>query len=191
MKRMLTALLALALLSGCGGGTQEAETLLGRFAAVESCEMEAALSCEWETEQRRYVLHCLWQPEGESRVTVRQPEELAGLSAVFDGESCTLRFEDQVLDAGTPGGSGLSPAEALPRLMEALRTGWLLEESREEQNGEALLRLTLETEEEGVKQYWTVWLRADGTPAAAEVSVKEKLIFRGEFTSFSFGAILS
>lgn len=190
MKRMAAVLLTLTLLSGCGA-PQEAETLLGRFAAAQSCEMEAELCCEWETEQRRYTLHCLWQPEGESRVTVRQPEELAGLSAVFDGESCTLCYEDQVLDAGTLGESGLSPAEVLPRLMEALRTGWLLEESREERNGEALLRLTLETEEDGVKQYWTVWLREDGTPAAAEVTIKEKLIFRGEFTLFSFGAILS
>lgn len=191
MRRIAAALALLLILSGCGGTDTEAETLLERFAAMESCAMEARVKCEYEGELRAYTLRCDYAAQGESRVTVLEPEALAGLSAVFDGEGCTLRYEELVLDAGTLGESALSPAEALPRLMEALRTGWLLEQSREEGAEGALTRLTLETEENGVKHDWTVWLREDGTPAAAETTVKEKLIFRMEFTSFSFGAILN
>ena len=123
-------------------------------------------------------------------MTVLAPAHLEGLSAVFEGEDCSLCYEDYVLDAGTLGESRLSPAEILPRLMDALRTGYLLEQGVESANGEELLRLCMETEAQGIDQYWTIWLREDGTPVVAEVSEKNELIFRMEFTTFSFGAIL-
>ncbi len=192
MKRIAGGLLALLLLAGCGGkGELQAEQLLQRYAAMESCTMEAVVKCEYAGELKEYTLHCDCVPAGESRVTVLAPAHLEGLSAVFEGESCSLCYEDYVLDAGTLGQSRLSPAEILPRLMDALRTGYLLEQGYESVNGEELLRLCMETEAQGIDQYWTVWLREDGAPAAAEVSEKNELIFRMEFTTFSFGAILT
>lgn len=192
-KRGLGLLAALLLLlTGCGGGdSASGEELLARYAAMEGCELEAVVKCEYADELRSYTLRCAYVPAGESQVTVLAPESLAGLSAVFDGETCTLRYDGLVLPAGTLGDSQLSPAEALPRLIDALRTGYLLEQSREDIGGETLHRLTVETETAGAKEYWTAWLRDDGTPTAAEITVKEKLIFRMEFTAFAFGAILT
>lgn len=193
MKRIVGGLAVLLLmLSGCGGESEaQAEQILAKYAAMESCEMEAAVKCEYGGELKEYTMRCSYAAEGESTVTVLAPEALAGLSAVFGDEGCSLCYEDYVLDAGTLGQSRLSPAESLPLLVDALRKGYLLEQSRESVNGEEGLRICMETEEEGTGLYWTVWMKADGTPFAAEVSEKNELIFRMEFTAFSFGAILN
>ncbi len=191
MKRIVGGLMLLLLLTGCGGESgAQAEQLLAGYAAAESCEMEAAVKCEYSGELKEYVMRCAYTPQ-ESTVTVLAPEALAGLSAVFDAGGCSLCYEEYVLDAGTLGESGLSPAECLPLFVEALRGGYLLEQSREDVNGEEGLRLCMETEEDGTDLCWTVWMKADGTPFAAEVSEKNELIFRIEFTAFSFGDILN
>lgn len=192
MKRIVGGLvLMILLLIGCGGESGvQAEQILEKYAAMESCEMEAEVNCEYSGELKEYSMRCSYTPE-ESTVTVLAPEALTGLSAVFNREGCSLCYEEYVLDAGTLGQSRLSPAESLPLLMEALREGYLLEQSRESVNGEEVLRVCMETEEEGTDLYWTVWMKEDGTPIAAEVSENHELIFRMEFTAFSFGDILN
>ena len=191
MKRCWWGLLLLCLLTGCGGTEEAAGQALERFRQMESCSMEAVVKCEYASELREYTLRCDYVPEGESTVTVLAPERLAGLSAVFDGETASLRYEDLCLDAGTLGEGKLSPAAALPRLMDAAREGYPLEESREAYGGVDCLRLTLETESGEGKLYHTLYLdEASGTPVAAEISEDGSLIIRLQFTEFSFGGIL-
>ncbi|MGM9661526.1 MAG: hypothetical protein ACI3WR_00345 [Oscillospiraceae bacterium] len=185
-------LLLLCLLTGCGGGTEEAaQQALERFRQMEGCAMEAVVKCEYASELREYTLRCDYVPGGKSTVTVLVPERLKGLSAVFDGETASLCYEDLCLDAGTLGEGKLSPAAALPRLMDAAREGYLLEQSREACGGVDCLRLTLETAGEAGKLHSTLFLEEEtGTPVAAEISENGSLIFRLQFTDFVFGAIL-
>ena len=75
----------------------------------------------------------------------------------------------------------------LPRLMEALREGWLLEESTENIGDVPCLRLCLD-ESSGEKQMTaTLWLRKDGTgPLRGEIAAEGKIILTAEFTNFRF-----
>ncbi len=83
-------------------------------------------------------------------------------------------------------------AFTLPRLMSALRDGWLLEENEEDWGEDACMRLTLEqTGAQGGRIVSTLWLRQeDHVPVRGEISVDEKIILQAEFTDFQFGAIL-
>ena len=120
---------------------------------------------------------------------VLEPEGLREISIVFDGEQRQVIYKDLVLDAPALGKNRLSPAEILPRAMDAVKQGWLLEENAEEGS---LRRMTFETEENGVKQYWTLWFDEEtGVPRCAEVSEDSQLFFTIEFTSFSFDDIIS
>ena len=141
------AMTVLVMLSACGEASQQespAEDALEQYRNMAGAELAARVSCTWNGEAREYLLDCTYVPEGESKVEVQEPEELAGLTAVVDGETLSLRYEGDCLDAGTISDEGISPAACLPRLLDALRTGWLLEENEEKWGETDCLRLTVD-----------------------------------------------
>lgn len=181
--------LALALLLTACGGTEE-ETgahLQSLYQEMAGCTMEAAVSCEYEGAPWRAELRCTYAPEGESTVEVLSPETIAGVRAVLDGENRTLHYEGDVLNAGPVSREGISPAECLPRLMDALREGWIVEENREEWNGVPCWRLCLDhSGRQAERIEATVWLRQeDAAPVRGEIAVDGETVLTAEFTDFS------
>lgn len=187
----MIALVLLLASCGSGGGDGETETaaLRDRYHDMAGCTMEALVSCGQEDLVWEAELRCEYVPGGESTVEVLSPETIAGVRAVLSDTDWHLEYEGESLNAGTLGGEeGISPAACLPRLMSALRDGWLLEENEEEWSGVPCLRLTVD--QTGVKDgkiLSTVWLSlADGTPVRGEIAVDEETILTADFTSFSF-----
>ena len=181
------------LLCGCGGGTEEetAADLRSRYHDMAGCTMEAEVSCDQEGLAWDAVLRCDYVPGGESTVEVLSPETIAGVRAVLSETDWRLEYEGDSLNAGTLSEEEISPAACLPRLMNALRDGWLLEENEEEWNGIPCLRLTVD--QTGIKDgkiLSTVWLRLDaegeGTPLRGEIAVDGEIILTADFTSCAF-----
>ena len=187
---MMTLLLTLAACGGQGGGDGEARTadLRDRYHDMTGCAMEAAVSCDQEGLAWEAVLRCDYVPGGESVVEVLAPETIAGVRAVLSEPDWRLEYEGESLNAGTLSDEEISPAACLPRLMSALRDGWLLEENEEEWGGVPCLRLTVD--QTGVKDgkiLSTLWLSlAEGTPVRGEIAVDGEIILTADFTSFSF-----
>lgn len=180
------------LLAGCaGGGAGETETavdLRQRYHDMAGCTMEALVVCDQEGLEWEALLRCDYVPEGESTVEVLEPEAIAGVKAVLSDSDWRLAYEDVCLNAGALSGEEISPAACLPRLMSALRDGWLLEENREEWNEVPCLRITVDQSglQDG-KIVSTVWLREeDGTPLRGEIAVDGEIILTADFTSFAF-----
>ena len=186
---MMTLLL---LLPGCGGSGGDGESrtaeLRDRYHDCGGCMMEAAVSCDQEGLAWEAELRCEYIPGGESTVEVLAPETIAGVRAAISDTDWRLEYEDASLNAGTLGDEEISPAACLPRLMSALRDGWLLEENQEEWNGVPCLRLTVD--QTGVKDgkiLSTVWLDLEtGAPVRGEIAVDGEIILTADFTSFSF-----
>lgn len=180
--------LLLLLLAACGGGSGETADLRDRYHDMTGCTMEAAVSCDQEGLAWEAVLRCDYVPGGESTVEVLSPETIAGVRAVLSEPEWRLEYQGDSLNAGTLSDEEISPAACLPRLMSALRDGWLLEENEEEWNGVPCRRLTVD--QTGVKDgkiLSTVWLRQDGgTPLRGEIAVDGTVILTADFTSFSF-----
>ena len=181
----------LLLLASCAGGrTGEAETvdLRQRYHDMTGCTMEAAVTCGQEGLEWEALLRCEYAPDGESTVEVLEPESIAGVRAVLSGSDWRIEYEDDCLNAGVLGSEEISPAACLPRLMSALRDGWLLEENREDWNETPCLRLSVDQSglQDG-KIVSTVWLRQeDGTPLRGEIAVDGEIILTADFTSFAF-----
>ena len=173
-----------------GGVDSSAAALLLKRQGYDcaGCTMEAAVSCDQEGLAWEAELRCEYVPGGESTVEVLSPETIAGVKAVLNDTDWRLEYEGDSLNAGALSDEEISPAACLPRLMNALRDGWLLEENEEEWNGVSCLRLTVD--QTGVKDgkiLSTVWLNlADGTPVRGEIAVDGEIILTADFTSFSF-----
>lgn len=175
------------LLTACGGGEEPTE-LRAPYQEMRGCEMEAVVRCDQEGAEWEAELRCSYVPGEESWVEVLSPEIIAGVRAVFSDTDWRLEYEGDSLNAGVLSSEDLSPALCLPRLMSALREGWLLEENRESWGDFPCLRLALEqTGAQGSGIVSTLWLREeDGTPLRGEITVDGENILTAEFTKFSF-----
>lgn len=181
------------LLAGCAGGTgageeADAAALRAPYANMAGCEMEAEIVWSEGDQEWRAEVRCEYVPDGETTVEVLSPETIAGVWAVVTGEDLKLEYEDLCLGAGTLSSQQVSPMACLPRLMSALRDGWLLEENREDWNEIPCVRLTVDQSgtQDG-KILSTLWLNtADGTPVRGEIAVDDEIILTADFTGFSF-----
>lgn len=180
-------------LCGCGdeSGQDVAAEARAPYQTMERCTMTAEVSTAYGQEVSAFTLRCDYTPES-STVEVLSPETAAGVQAVLDGDGTALVYGGDCLPAGTRGSEKLSPASCLPRLMSALRSGWLLEENGEQWNDVSCLRLGLEqTGENGGKVISTLWLNEESyEPVRGEIAVGGEIILQAEFTEFEFGAIL-
>ena len=177
------------LLTACGGaGEEKAASLRDRYHDMTGCSMEAQVTCEQGGAEWTAELKCEYVPGGESTVEVLSPETIAGVKAVLRDTDWYLEYEGESLNAGTLSREEISPAACLPRLMNALRDGWLLEENEERWGDTDCLRLTVD--QSGVhdgKIVSTVWLQQeDAAPLRGEIAVDGEIILTAEFTAFSF-----
>ena len=193
MRRWLCVpMMILCLLATACGNTETATTpddAREAYRTMAGCTMEAVVSCrqedglDWEAR-----LRCDYVPDGTITVEVLEPESIAGIRATVSETDWTLEYEDLCLNAGTISAEEISPALCLPRLMNALREGWLLEENEETWQEIPCLRLSMDQSgTQGGKIVSTVWLSQEaGTPVRGEVAVDGETIFTAEFTSFAF-----
>lgn len=177
------------LLAGCGSAEETTTVDLRKaYQEMSGCTMEATVSCEQDGSLWEADLRCEYVPGGESVVEVLAPETIAGVKVVLNDTDWQLECGDAVLNAGTLSGQAISPAECLPRLMCALRDGWLLEENEELWNEIPCLRIAMDqSTQQGGKILTAVWLRQeDSTPLRGEIAVDGEIILTAEFTSFTF-----
>lgn len=177
------------LLTACGeAGKESAETFRTPYQEMAGCTMEATVRCDQEGAEWEALLTCEYLPDGESTVEVLSPESIAGVRAVFGDADWRLEYEGDSLNAGALSREEISPALCLPRLIHALREGWLLEENEEQWGEIPCLRICLDQSgaQDG-KILSTIWLRTDnGTPLRGEIAVDGEIILTAEFTNFSF-----
>ena len=155
---------------------------------MTGCSMEATVTCDQNGAEWTAELKCEYVPGGESTVEVLSPETIVGVKAVLRDTDWYLEYEGKSLDAGALSREEISPAVCLPRLMNALRDGWLLEENEETWNEVPCLRVAVDQSgPQNGKIISTVWLRQDdGTPLRGEIAVDGEIILTAEFTAFSF-----
>ena len=189
-KKIYVPMIALCLLlTSCGdAGEESSASLRDRYHEMSGCTMEAAIVCDQEGMEWEASLRCEYVPGGESVVEVLAPETIAGVKAVISDSDWSLEYEGECLNAGAISSEGISPAACLPRLMNALRDGWLLEKNEESWNEVPCLRLCVDQSgTQNGKIVSTIWLRQDdGMPLRGEISVDGKIILTAEFTSFAF-----
>ena len=142
MKRIVILPLCLLLLcGGCGKKSSTAANIQEQYSRVATAQMEAEVTFHTPQEDRSFTLQCTFTPE-ESTVTVTAPETVKGVTATVSGEELTIAYDGAVLSAGSVGRFG--PVNALPCLLQAIGSGYLLEEGRETLEDADCYRLTLD-----------------------------------------------
>ena len=180
-------------LTGCaasGGLNKNQDDPRMKYLEMSGCTMQAVISCEQDGILWRSELKCEYVPDGVCEIEILSPENIAGVRAVLDlnSEKWDLRYEGAVLDAGALSRESISPAAALPRLMDALRNGWLSDENAEIFNQVPCTRMTFDQDgTQTDKIYSTIWIRRDDNkPIKGEIMTDHQVILTIEFIDFDF-----
>lgn len=182
-------LLALALVGCAAKETERAEEIAQKYAALEGYSAEVKIDVPREEETLRYALALRGDGE-ETRVCVREPEELADVTAILRADTLSLSYDGLVLDAGS-----LAPrvmaVNAVPLLLRAVAEGYVCEESAERLGDTPALRVRIEAPLEGETLQYTVFFSDQDVPLYAEIAQEDKIILFMEFTNFTFDDIIS
>ena len=184
-KLVITALcLLLLLLTACGKeDTSSAAEIQRQYSLIATAQMEAELTYHSGGEERCFTLQCDYTPE-KSEVTVTAPETVAGVSATVTGEELTLHYEGESASVGDK--SGLSPLAALPQMLHAVGTGYLLEEGSETLGDIPCCRLKVDTTMGGEGVQCSVWIdEATLLPRYCEFSNHGETVMSMNLLAFS------
>lgn len=177
-KSALSALMmTLLLLAGCGR-QEKLESEFSAFReslrAAEHAVCELTLHCDGGDTVADYVLR-VEQQQDRCRVTVEQPELIAGITATVGPSGTELGCEGVSLGVGTI--AGLTPVTAGPAMLKAMRYGY--EELLWREDDYLAARLWLD---DGAVM--TLWLDAGGTPVCAEISEDGNVVMSGAFSGW-------
>ena len=191
MKRYLAVFACFSLLlCACGAAQPEfrVQNLQHRYTETERMTANVAVSVVCADETASYRLH-LEHGADETKITLLEPEEIAGIGAVVSSGELSIVYDGMVLSAGSlmP---GLSAVNAADVVLRAAADGYVTEQSYERYEDTEALRLCLETELDGETLHTIVFFDAEDAPLYAEIESQGEILAYLEFTDFAFGDIL-
>ena len=177
-------MLMLCLLCACAGKAndplQAAMDFRAELLARGGCSFEAEALAETDGQLWALTLACDLDADGNGTVRVLAPESIAGISAVTDGETGSLVYEDLCLGLGTLPDTELAPAAVPGRLVRAWTRDWIASAGTEDG---ALLVCC----EDGSLTVRT-WLDAENRPIRAGLALDGKGCFTAEIRNFEWKA---
>ena len=172
-----------------GTGGYPRRDLAAKYAALSGCDARVAVTVACDGETRQYTLD-IAKDGDETRVTVLEPEALAGVSAVVSGDALSLAYDGMVLDAGSAD-ERISAVNAADILLRAAASGYVTERNTERYEDTDALRLCFETEQGGETLRVTAWFDAADRPLYAELERGGAVLAYLEFTDFVFHDIIT
>ena len=178
MKKLLVPLMiSLCLLCGCADkGEQSFEQFTTQLRETENISFTAAVRAEYADKTAEFTLK--YTQTGEmARVTVVEPEIIAGISACVKEGSLQLEYDGAILDIGQLTDSDLSPMSALPLITDALKNAYVDIAWTEDD----MIAARLMPDDDTVV---TVRLNSELVPQSAEISYKEKTVVFAEISQW-------
>lgn len=146
----------------------------------------AALTADYGARVYDFTVDVQWNREGDTVLTVREPELISGLTArVHDGETF-LEYDGARLESGPLWPDGLSPVDAVPHLMDQICTGFMAECGLTEEETPSLRICCRDAElEPGEGVEYVFWFSAgDHSLQRAEVSDRGTTVLFCTFQDF-------
>lgn len=126
-------MMTLVLLTGCSRGEQStahaaeelALNIRAEYLTMTACTAAVDITADYGQRVYEYSTDMAWSKDGETRLTVTAPEKIAGITARIRDGSSFLEFDGASLETGVLSGTGLSPIEALPAVLDYIGSGYI------------------------------------------------------------------
>lgn len=183
MKRILCAVFAVLLLTGCTGKNEEldrAMTLRAELLA-NAVSFDAEITADYGDESYTFSMNCIADTKGELTFTVTAPESIAGISGSISSTGGKLTFDNTALAFQLMADDQISPVSAPWVLMKTLRGGYLTSCNLE---GE-YLRVAIDDSYEEDALHLDIWLDSNNVPKTAEVYWKGRRLLTVSVSNFT------
>jgi hypothetical protein len=182
------------LLAGCagGGGDESPENLAARirteYLALAGWTADIVVHVDYGQRVYDFTLAAQWQTGGDTVLTVKEPELIAGITArLHDGEGY-LEYDGASLSTGPLTGDGMTPLDAAPFLMEQLTKGYMAKCAYVGEGEERTLTVTTRDPdaEEGTGSQCTLTFDPDSHDLlGAELSYDGFTVLTAQFNDFT------
>ena len=184
MKKVLSFLFAILLLSGCTTENRELDCMMSFRASLLSgmgCTFQANITADYQEELYQFTVDCRCDEQGTLRFTVTEPESISGISGVISGEGGKLVFDNDTALAFEPLADGqITPVTAPWLLIKTLRSGYVTSCGSEGN----LIRVSIDDSYLEDALHLDVWLSDNNIPSHAEILWANRRILSLEVTNF-------
>lgn len=190
---MMTLLLTACTARGGKGELTAEEVALQirtEYLAAPSCAGSAVITADYGLRIYDFTLDFVWRREGETTLTVTEPEELKGLTAIVGAGESRLEFQGVSLGTGDLTGEGLTPLEYLPAVMAYIGDGYMAECVFETVGERETLRVLFRDPEHKPQEGLECSLWFDKTThmlLRAELSQDGQSVLHSGFVTFTLG----
>lgn len=186
---MMILLLAAFCLTACGSGTAEPLEVQYKenYVNLTGFSGEAVVTADYGEQLYQYRVDVSGDLT-QGRMDVVAPDSIAGTGFTWSGGEGTVSYDTVTLETGELSPDGLSPADAMPVILDALSRGNLLSSCEEqlEQEPVLCLELTNPSQQEGSERV-TAWLsREDGALRRAEIAWEGTTVITMAFPEFTY-----
>lgn len=182
-------ILLLFVLTGCKAAESPHERYRRDYRDLTAYSGEAEVTADYGDKVYQYQITLSGDDRG-GEVQVTQPESIAGTGCRWKKGNCTATYEDITIATGHISGDGLSPADAMPVLLEALGSGREIAAEEQKLDGKEVLFLELANPNhpEEVSRV-QVWLdKANGALCRGEILWQDRTVITVDFDTFSYTA---
>ena len=196
MRKLMSCVLMMTLLlAGCnaGGSGEEspddlAAQIRGEYLSLSAWTATVSVTADYGERVYDFVLDVSWEKEGETVLTVVEPELIAGITARLKEDGAYLEYDGASLSTGPLTGEGMTPLEAVPFLMEQLTSGYMARCDHETWDERQVLRVDCRDPEgeEGTGSECALYFDPDTHDLLrAELSYDGAVVLTAEFTDFT------
>ena len=165
--KVLAAVLAVLMLTGCGRHEEELDRAMALRAKLltSSVSFNAEITADYGDEVHTFSVYCEGDSQGNLGFKVTAPDTIADITGRIEAGEGKLTFRDTVLAFPLLAEDQLSPVSAPWVFYTTLRGGYLTAAGMEED----LLRLTIDDSYEEDALTVDIWLNSADNPIRAEI----------------------
>lgn len=184
MKKVITMLMVVLLLTGCRdtGETQDQLLKLREQLQQRPCRFTAHIQSDFGKTVYEFSLDCQFDTAGNMTFSVISPESIAGITGTVSGTGGSLTFQETALGFPLLAEGELSPVSAPWLVIKGLRGGYLAAWGRQGQQ----LSLTVDDSFLGEDMQLRLTLDEDRSPLSAEILWEGRCILSVGVDGFQF-----
>ncbi len=185
---LLFAVVIGAFLTGCSLFNKDSAPSVYRigehYKAVNALTMHVAISADFPEHMSEYKVKYAHNKESNDIIEIIEPEEVSGVKISVQQGKTEIVFDGARLETGAVDNAGLTPLNAIPKLIEQWSNGKVTESCVDSRNGVDTIMIVHEDDTEKL-EYRTWFNISDYTPVYSEIFADGKSAICCEYEMLS------